>query len=392
MDPKYLQAHDLIVRARKALRRGDGESARGMGEQAALLAPDLEDAWLILAASDPEPREALAYARKALELKPDSKRAHRAVEWATGKTKQAPAGRDASPSTAGIQKDAVTAFPRLIPQIAGPGPKSKPKKHKWIFAAGLGLLVCAVFAVAAWSAFSSPVFASIINPEPAPAQEDLWALVDVPKPSVTPIDASVFAATQFTETPTPEPTDIPLTATPTVAPATSPVDMPTSLPTDAPAPTSEATETPGVMTMEIVTDANNLFLPPNPSAPKPRVASKGDTRWIDVDLTNQRIYAYEGGTLVNWFLVSTGTWLTPTVTGEYRIYVKYLKANMHGPGYFLPDVPYVMYFHQSYGLHGTYWHNNFGAPMSHGCINLKTEDAAWLYDWSSIGTVVNVHY
>lgn len=64
---------------------------------------------------------------------------------------------------------------------------------------------------------------------------------------------------------------------------------------------------------------------------------------------------------------------------------------MSGPGYYLPDVPYVMYFYRGYGLHGTYWHNNFGVPMSHGCVNLRTEDAAWLFDWASVGTPVTVY-
>ncbi|NLG74389.1 MAG: L,D-transpeptidase, partial [Chloroflexi bacterium] len=117
-----------------------------------------------------------------------------------------------------------------------------------------------------------------------------------------------------------------------------------------------------------------------------------DERWIDVNLSEQRTYAYEGDQLVNSFVVSTGLWNTPTVTGQYRIYVKYRYADMAGPGYYLPDVPYVMYFYKGYGLHGTYWHNNFGTPMSHGCVNLKTEEAGWLYEWASVGTVVNVHY
>ncbi len=145
--------------------------------------------------------------------------------------------------------------------------------------------------------------------------------------------------------------------------------------------------------MEIVPNTpTSAYVQPNPSAPKPSVAGSGGTRWIDVDLTHQMVYAYEGDTLVNSFLVSTGTWLTPTVTGQYKIYVKYRSANMSGPGYFLPDVPYVMYFYKGYGLHGTYWHHNFGTPMSHGCVNLETGNAGWLFNWASVGTVVNVHY
>jgi lipoprotein-anchoring transpeptidase ErfK/SrfK len=104
------------------------------------------------------------------------------------------------------------------------------------------------------------------------------------------------------------------------------------------------------------------------------------------------VYAYEGNTVVNSFLVSTGTWLHPTITGQYKIYVKYLYADMTGPGYYLPDVPYTMYFYSGYALHGTYWHSNFGVPMSHGCVNLSIPDAGWLFNWASVGTLVNIHY
>jgi lipoprotein-anchoring transpeptidase ErfK/SrfK len=164
--------------------------------------------------------------------------------------------------------------------------------------------------------------------------------------------------------------------------------MPSDVPTQA-APA--ITETPGTMAMEIIADTPTSVVPTY-AAPKERIASGNGERWIDVDLTNQRVYAYEGDTVVNSFIVSTGTWLTPTVTGKYSIYVKIRSGNMHGPGYFLPDVPYIMYFYKGYGLHGTYWHNNFGTPMSHGCVNLRTDEAGWLFNWASVGTVVNVHY
>ncbi len=82
-------------------------------------------------------------------------------------------------------------------------------------------------------------------------------------------------------------------------------------------------------------------------------------------------------------MVSTGLSRTPTVTGRYRIYQKLRYRDMAGPGYYLRNVPYVMYFYASYAIHGTYWHNNFGQPMSHGCVNLKNEDAAWLFKWAA---------
>jgi len=128
---------------------------------------------------------------------------------------------------------------------------------------------------------------------------------------------------------------------------------------------------------------------PAPSAP-PSAPTGG--RWIDVDLSAQRLTAYVGNTPVRSTLVSTGLPRTPTPTGRYRIYVKYVSTLMSGPGYYLPNVPYTMYFYRGYSLHGTYWHSNFGRPMSHGCINLPTPEARWLFNWASVGTLVNIHY
>lgn len=114
-------------------------------------------------------------------------------------------------------------------------------------------------------------------------------------------------------------------------------------------------------------------------------------RWIDIDISEQTLRAYQGRELVGAFLVSTGTWRTPTVTGQFEIYIKFRRDDMRGPGYFFEDVPYTMYFHEEYGIHGTYWHDNFGHPMSHGCVNMSTEDAAWMFDFASEGTLVMVH-
>lgn len=116
---------------------------------------------------------------------------------------------------------------------------------------------------------------------------------------------------------------------------------------------------------------------------------------IEVDLTNQRVYAYEGDTKVYDFLVSTGKW-GRTPTGEFRIWGKFRATKMSGGSkelrtyYYLPNVPYVMFFSndeiaasRGFSLHGTYWHSNFGTPMSHGCINMKTEEAGELYYWAT---------
>ena len=118
----------------------------------------------------------------------------------------------------------------------------------------------------------------------------------------------------------------------------------------------------------------------------------GVGREIVVDLSTQMTYAYENGDLVFSALVSTGLPATPTVQGEYSIWHRTPAQTMTGPGYYLPNVQWVMYFYQGYGFHGTYWHNNFGNPMSHGCVNMTNADAEWLYNFASLGTNVWVQY
>ncbi|HVU10364.1 MAG TPA: L,D-transpeptidase family protein [Phototrophicaceae bacterium] len=122
--------------------------------------------------------------------------------------------------------------------------------------------------------------------------------------------------------------------------------------------------------------------------PPPAPTSVGKS--ILVSTEEQRIFAYQDGQMVRQDLVSTGLPATPTVKGDFKIYVKYVSTDMSGPDYFLPNVPYTMYFYAGYGIHGTYWHNLFGMPMSHGCVNLPTDEAEWFFNWASVGTPVRV--
>ena len=117
-----------------------------------------------------------------------------------------------------------------------------------------------------------------------------------------------------------------------------------------------------------------------------------DERWIDINLSEQTLSAFEGMDQVNTFIISSGRAGYPTVTGEFSIWVKVRIQTMSGPGYHLENVPWVMYFYGDYGIHGTWWHNNFGTPMSAGCVNMSIPDAQWMYQWASVGTVVKVHY
>lgn len=132
--------------------------------------------------------------------------------------------------------------------------------------------------------------------------------------------------------------------------------------------------------------------PPPTETSTPVVLAGVEGLWIDIDLSEQMLYAYEGTTLVDSFLVSTGVAEYPTETGKYRIKYKFEYSEMSDFDYNLPNVPYTMYYNGDFSIHGTYWHHSFGTPMSHGCINMDTRDAEWLYNWAPIGTLVNIHH
>jgi LysM repeat protein len=128
---------------------------------------------------------------------------------------------------------------------------------------------------------------------------------------------------------------------------------------------------------------------PAPTSSSASASTSG--KWIDINVATQSVVAYEGQRPVYWATVSTGLARTPTVKGRFRIYSKYRSTTMAGPGYRYTNVPYVMFFHRGYSMHGCYWHNNFGQPMSHGCVNMRIGDAKWVYNWAPVGTLVVVH-
>ncbi|MCY7272727.1 MAG: L,D-transpeptidase [Phormidesmis sp. CAN_BIN44] len=118
---------------------------------------------------------------------------------------------------------------------------------------------------------------------------------------------------------------------------------------------------------------------------------KSNQRWIEVDLTKQRLIAWQGKTPFRAVIVSTGKAATPTLTGVFQIQSKLRLARMQGDDYDLPDVPFTMYYSGGYAIHGAYWHRSFGTPVSHGCVNVAIDHAKMLFDWASIGTAIVVH-
>lgn len=131
----------------------------------------------------------------------------------------------------------------------------------------------------------------------------------------------------------------------------------------------------------------------------PYAAAPSDqAQWIEVELSTQRLRAWEYDTLVFEALVSTGLPDTPTIPGTFQTFWHLPAHDMTGGRagtadyYYLPDVPWVMYYQEGgYAIHGTYWHNNFGTPMSHGCVNMTISDAEWLYSWAYVGITVWIH-
>lgn len=385
MNPQDLARYrQAILNAQAALKRRELFEAGQWALSASNIAPDREEPWLLLAAVS-KPPESIAYLQHALEINPQSERAARGMSWALNRLAQTPIEETPPKSTAigdtqpiplkpqaAASVDAAAAVtpsrpvttpttiersrqPAVAPVALGKRVQVKPAKQKktsgkkWVYILAV-LILLLLMALVVWLAL--PAWMALARSSAAPIPGNMLS-----KPSLTPTATATFTPTP-TSTSTPTPTNTP-TPTATFTP----------VPTDTPWPTDPPTEVPA----------------------EPVAVIDTDERWIDIDLGDQMLYAFDGDELVSSFVVSTGTYLHPTVTGQYQIYVKYTYTDMRGDDYYLPDVPYTMYFYQGYGIHGTYWHNNFGTPMSHGCVNMITSDAEWLFNWSSVGTIVNVH-
>ncbi|MDR1042781.1 MAG: L,D-transpeptidase family protein [Clostridiales Family XIII bacterium] len=121
-------------------------------------------------------------------------------------------------------------------------------------------------------------------------------------------------------------------------------------------------------------------------------------KWVETNLTQRRTWLWDGNKKLKTYVVAIGKDVTPTITGTYQIYMKRDHHDMKGydkikkKKYVQPDVRYISYFEGAYAYHAAYWHNAFGSQVSHGCINMKTPDAKYLYDWAPVGTTCIIHY
>ncbi len=338
----------LIRHGEVAARAGQRAEARRHFRTVLTLDPTNIPALLWLAWLNDDPRASLAYIARALDHDPTNRRAHTALQWARRRmTDSEPPELPPTPSVP------VSYLDKMRNLVFG-----KKSGFFWII---LSLLVILIGITLTWSLPKDTPVSAALAPTTLPTANATATATDTSTPTVTRTPSP-----SHTPSPTPPPTSI---STP------SPTPLPTLTPTPTPSPVLPTA-------------------PPFPPSltPAPLSIPSDDIRWIDVDLTNQLLAAYEGQKLVRITSVSTGLANTPTPTGQYHIWIKLRYDDMSGPGYYLSNVPYVMYFHGGYGLHGTTWHANFGQPMSHGCVNLPTSEAEWLFNWAQVGTMVNIHY
>ncbi len=339
--------HKLIVEAKAALRRGDRTLSRRIAQKFVSEHPNDVEGWLLLGGLS-DPKGSQEYLKKAQELAPDDLRVKKALDWAQRRYD----AEEAAPSSKKTQAIHRTTSPQTFK--VEPPVIIESHQFVWVWTLTFLLVLTLIF------------FSLDLIPNHFVRAADKARLINhenLAKPSLTP-----------TATNTPTPTS---TSTPTQTPTSTPIHTLTATST----PTATRTTQPPTSTL----------VPTQSEPPSPPDDIDDDDRWIDIDLSDQRLYAYEGQTNVRSFVVSTGTWDHPTPVGSYNVWVKLRYAAMSGPGYYWPDVPYTMYFYSGYGIHGTYWHNNFGTPMSYGCVNMITEEAGWLYNWSFVGIPVIVH-
>ncbi|NLS78145.1 MAG: L,D-transpeptidase family protein [Chloroflexi bacterium] len=314
----------LIEQGRTLLDKGRRDRARRMFAAALQVDPRNIEARLGLAEASDDLSERMAHIAKALEVDPQNAQARAALREARRLLLERRAPQDPRFSTWKLAPARGKSLPRWA-----------------VIAILAALFVLSIGAGGLLAARSTNAFWSQIFP-----------------PTQTPTATASPTATA-TGTPTHTPTE---TATPTVTETPTITSTPTR--THTPTITSTFTPTP-----------TETFTSTPTATPTPE-------RWIDVNLTTQTLVAYEGDKPVLTTKISSGSAQFPTIEGIYYIYLKLLKQTMTGEDYETPDVPWVMYFHLSYSLHGAYWHNDFGRPRSHGCVNLPLDAAEWLYYWT----------
>ncbi len=362
-----------LKQATNALQRGDKHAARAWAQLAASLAPNMEEPWLILAAVA-RPHASIAYLERALQINPESKRARAGLVWAHQQhARQQPQPRRlVPPASTRINPTIQKARPAL--QVP---PKALAGRRVSIPLMLLVVAVCLIAVWAFWPAAGSSVSAAILgNPV---SSQDSHILSWLPAGLLKPTDTSTPSPTSTptaTASPTPIPTD---TSTPT--------PLPTDTATSTPSPTSTATPPP--------TDTPQPAVVQQAAAPQ---VPAGGKKLIVVSISQQRVYAYQGGVLVYSFIASTGSG-NSTRTGTFSILDKMPRAYGSTWDFWMPDWMGIYYagdledgFHSLPLLRdGTrLWGDSLGTPVTFGCIVLGIQDSKTLYNWATVGTTVQI--
>lgn len=358
-----MTTEERLEATQKALKAGrKGEAARLL-QQWVLQNPNDYRPWLLLAGLAPTPQDSLDCVARAERLNPGDVTVQRARHLAEKRL----AGQ-ATPPAPPPPADPIDQL-RHRASSRPERPRSKPWPTILVASFIVIMLVGLIFITAFMIGDPTDSGQTVANLQPTA--------------SLTPFDTYHFAPAGTANTPQPTITVQPLQPKNIVNNNNTPRPTWTTTPTPTNTPIPSPTPYPTILSP----NGESLTLPP--------ININTAEKWVDVDLSSQTLVAYEGLTPVFETLISSGLPAYPTVTGQFRVWLRYEAQTMDGSrlgyDYYLENVPYVMYFYQDYALHGTFWHNNFGHPMSHGCVNMATPDAEWMFNWSALGTLVNVH-
>ncbi|MBT3322895.1 MAG: L,D-transpeptidase family protein [Anaerolineae bacterium] len=382
MSEKTLAAKEALRRSRSALRKGNKDIARAWAEKATLLAPNLEDAWLLLAATS-RPQLSLRYLERALAINPQSKHAQKGMIWAKTKLAQkqkvkvlfstqekAKVVEKTQPTKPISEVNTLTGIPFSTPKLIKDTQPNKAiasqEKPRFWRQSLPALIITVVLVSLVWATFPRfVIFAEEMSATPsATIIQEHWGEADINKPTYTPSPTATF-------TPTLTPTN---TATPTST--STPTETP--LPTATPYPTKK---------------------PAPPAEPEPEYIPSGE-KYVLVDISEQRLYAYQGNTLVYSFIASTGM-NGGTATGNFSVLNKIPSAYGSTWDIWMPSWLGIYWAGSlQNGIHAlpimsngaTLWAGYLGTPISYGCVVLGSYEASLLYNWVNIGTPVNIQW